>query len=256
VAESHSAEAGQIARDNPNLDVGLHAVVCQGRSVLPQSRISPIVNSEDYFPQRAAVTGLRWYFNKRARSSLNDELRAQVERHLQLVGYLNHIDGHLNFHVHPVVADILIGLAVEYKVPSLRLPREPVFTTLRLRRDHAMAKMTEAIIFRALCRRASRLMRERGLKSTDALFGLHQSGHIDEEYVLKVIDRLPDGITELYFHPAVDIGATPPSAQSQVEADILVSARVRDALAARGVALTNFGELSPQKFPAAATAAN
>jgi len=244
VAEAHRDEAALIARENPRLDVGLHAIVCKGRSVRPAAEIAPVVDGEGRFPENAVFAGLRWYFNKSLRARLAAELRAQVEKHLELVGYLNHIDGHLNFHVHPVVADILVELAVEYKVPCLRLPRERVLTTLRLRRDHAARKAIEALVFRTLSHRTWRLMRERGLKSTDSLFGLHQSGHLDEDYVAAVIDRLREGTTELYFHPAMDIGATPPSAPAQLEVEILTSPRIRDALAARSVKLTNFAELA------------
>jgi hopanoid biosynthesis associated protein HpnK len=250
VAEAHRDEAISLAREHPQLDVGLHAVVCRGRSVLPPAEIAPAVDAFGRFPDNPVLTGLRWFFDQQVRAKLEAELRAQVETHLKLVGYLNHIDGHLNFHVHPVVADILVGLAVEYKVPCLRMPREPLLTTLRLRRDHAARKAVEAAIFRALSSRTRRLMRKQGLRSTDSLFGLHQSGHLDEDYVVAIIDRIRDGNTELYFHPAMDIGATPPSASAQVELEILTSPRVRDALVARGVRLTNFAELARGAAPA------
>jgi predicted glycoside hydrolase/deacetylase ChbG (UPF0249 family) len=88
------------------------------------------------------------------------------------------------------------------------------------------------------------MMRERRLKSTDRLFGLHQSGHLDEDYVLSVIGRLGEGTTELYFHPAADIGGTPPPAEAQLEVEILTSARVRQALDSRGVELITFADLA------------
>ncbi len=172
---------------------------------------------------------MRYFFDRSMRSAMTDELRAQVERHLELVGYLNHIDGHLNFHVHPLFADILVNLAVEYKVTCIRLPRERVMTTIRLRRDNVARKLVESIIFRTLSRRTSRMMAERGLTSSDALFGLHQSGHLSEDYVVGVIDRIRDGTTELYFHPAADIGGVPPAVEAQLEVEILTSPRVRDA---------------------------
>jgi len=250
VAEAHRDEAISLAHEHPQLDVGLHAVVCRGRSVLPPAEIAPAVDALGRFPDNAVLAGLRWFFDQHLRAKLEAELRAQVEKHLELVGYLNHIDGHLNFHVHPVVADILIGLAVEYQVACLRMPRERVLTTLRLRRDHAARKAVEAVIFRALSSRTRRLMRKRGLKSTDSLFGLHQSGHLDEDYIVAIIHRLREGSTELYFHPAMDIGATPPSASAQVELEILTSPRVRDALLARGVRLANFAELARGDAPA------
>jgi hopanoid biosynthesis associated protein HpnK len=244
VAEPHAGEAARIARENPGLDVGLHAVVCRGRSVLPHAEIAPVVDAAGQFPQNPVMAGLRWFFARDLHRRLAAELRAQVERHLELVGYLNHIDGHLNFHVHPIVADILVDLAVEYKVPCLRLPRERVTVTMRLRRDHAARKLVEAMIFRTLSRRTRRLMRERGLKSTDWLFGLHQSGHLDEDYIVAVIENLREGATELYFHPALDIGGTPPAPSAQIEAEILRSRRVREALVRAGVVLTSFERLA------------
>lgn len=250
VAEPAARAAAELSRDNPGLDVGLHAVVCQGRSILDSSRLGAALNASGEFIDRPVAAGMRYFFDRSLRTAMTDELRAQVERHLELVGYLNHIDGHLNFHVHPLFADILVNLAVEYKVPCIRLPRERVMTTIRLRRDNATRKLVESAIFRTLSRRTRRMMIERGLTSTDALFGLHQSGHLSEDYVVGVIDRIRDGTTELYFHPAADIGGVPPSAAAQLEVEILMSPRVRDAIARNGIELTTFAELAKGKLAA------
>lgn len=250
VAEPAARAAAELARDNPGLDVGLHAVVCRGRSMLGASRLGAAVRGSGEFTDNPVAAGLRYYFDRLMRSAMTDELRAQVERHLELVGYLNHIDGHLNFHVHPLFADILVELAVEYKVPCIRLPRERVTTTLRLGRDHAPRKLVESIIFRALSRRTNRLMLARGLASTDALFGLHQSGHLSEDYVVGVIDRIREGTTELYFHPAADIGGVPPAPEAQREVEILTSTRVRDAIVRNRIELITFADLAKGKLAA------
>jgi len=244
VAEPAAHEASVLSRENPGLDVGLHAVVCQGQSLLGSSRLAGAVTESGKFIDQPVMAGLRYFFDRSLRSSMRDELRAQVERHLELVGYLNHIDGHLNFHVHPLFADIIVELAVEYKVTCIRLPRERVMTTLRLRRDHAARKLAESLIFRTLARRTRRLMATRGLRSSDALFGLHQSGHLSEDYVVSVIEKLRDGTTELYFHPAADVGGVPPSAEAQLEVEILTSVRVRAAIEQRGIKLATFAELA------------
>lgn len=250
VAEPAARAAAELARDNPGLDVGLHAVVCRGRSMLGASRLGAAVRGSGEFTDNPVAAGLRYYFDRLMRSAMTDELRAQVERHLELVGYLNHIDGHLNFHVHPLFADILVELAVEYKVPCIRLPRERVTTTLRLGRDHGPRKLVESIIFRALSRRTNRLMLARGLASTDALFGLHQSGHLSEDYVVGVIDRIREGTTELYFHPAADIGGVPPAPEAQREVEILTSTRVRDAIVRNRIELITFADLAKGKLAA------
>lgn len=250
VAEHASKAAAELARQNPALDVGLHAVACRGRSLLDASHLRGAVDASGRFLENPVLAGMRYFFDRSMRTKMTDELRAQVERHLELVGYLNHIDGHLNFHVHPLFADILIDLAVEYKVSCIRLPRERVTTTLRLRRDHAPLKLIESAIFRTLSRRTRRMMAERGLRSTDALFGLHQSGHLDEDYIVGVIDQLRDGTTELYFHPAADVGGIPPSAAAQLEVEILTSPRVRDAIDRGGIELITFADLSRRDLAA------
>ena len=236
--------AARAAHENPALDVGLHLVVCKGYSVLAPEKLAGVVDAGGRFVENPVLGGLRYFFNRSIRGRLRDECRAQIELHLKLVGYLNHIDGHLNFHAHPVLADIVIDLAAEYRVPCLRLPREPVFTTLALARDNAPRKLVESVIFRALSARAHRRMEARGLKSSDWLFGLHQSGNLSEKYVMGVIDRLREGVTEIYFHPAADLGGTPPPAAAQLEVEILTGANLRRRLGERGVRLTTFAELA------------
>jgi chitin disaccharide deacetylase len=238
------------ARECPGLDVGLHLVVCKGQSVLPPARLGALVDSAGRFVENPVRGGMHYFFNRRLRASLADECRAQIELHLELVGYLNHIDGHLNFHVHPVINDVLLELASEYRVPCIRLPREPVFMTLALARDNAARKLVEAVIFRALSRRARRKMTQRGIKSTDWLFGLHQSGNLTEHYMLDLIARLPPGLTEIYTHPAANVGGTPPSASAQREVEILTSPLLPVALTSVGARLTNFAELARDWPPA------
>jgi chitin disaccharide deacetylase len=244
VAGAARDEAAKLARENPALDVGLHLVVCRGYAVSPAAANAGLTGKSGEFAWNPTIAGMRYFFDRRVRISLRDEIRAQIELHLKLIGYLKHLDGHLNFHVHPTIADMVISLAVEYGIPYIRIPREPVLTTLALAQDHAVRKLYEAIIFRMLARRTRRMLDEHGIRTTDWLFGLHQSGRLSEDYVAGIVQRLRPGTTELYFHPASDIGAIPPPAEAQAEVGILTSARIREALDIAGARLTNFAELA------------
>ncbi|HXR35013.1 MAG TPA: hopanoid biosynthesis-associated protein HpnK [Candidatus Binataceae bacterium] len=251
VAEAACAQAAAAARECPELDVGLHLVVCQGRSVLEPARLAALVDADAAFTDSPVKAGLRYFFNRGLRQKLVDECRAQIETHLQLIGYLNHINGHLNLHVHPVMIDILVDLAVEYRVPCLRIPREPVLTTMRLSRDHGARKLVEAVIFRSLSARARRMMAPRGIRSVDWLFGLHQSGNMTERYLHGLLARLPDNCAiELYFHPASDLGGPPPSATAQREVDLLTNPHLRDLLVRHDIRLTTYGKLAANGWSA------
>lgn len=244
VAGAARDEAATLAHEHPALDVGLHIVVCSGHAVSPAAVSAGLTDRSGEFARNPTLAGLRYFFNRRIRTILRDEIRAQIELHLKLVGTLKHLDGHLNFHVHPTIADLMLALAVEYQIPCIRLPREPVWTTLALARDHAGRKLVEAVIFRSLARRTRRLLDERGIRTTDWLFGLHQTGHQSEEYVAGVLRRLRPGTTEIYFHPAADVGAIPPPAAAQAEVAILTSPRIRAVLDASGAQLTNFAAIA------------
>jgi hopanoid biosynthesis associated protein HpnK len=244
VAGAARDEAAALAHENPALDVGLHLVVCRGHAVNPAAASAGLTDQSGEFARNPTLAGMRYFFNRRMRTILGDEIRAQIELHLKLIGSLKHLDGHLNFHVHPTIADLTVALAVEYGIPCIRLPREPVWTTLALARDHAARKLIEAVIFRSLARRTRRLLDERGIRTTDWLFGLHQSGHLSEDYVAGVLRRLRPGTTEIYFHPATDVGAIPPAAEAQAEVAILTNARIREAIVSAGAQLTNFAELA------------
>jgi hopanoid biosynthesis associated protein HpnK len=249
VAGAARDEAAEIAAENPELDVGLHVTLCEGRSVLGHEHLHGMVNSAGRFRSSPVRAGIRYYFDRSMRAALRDELRAQVELHLQLTGRLAHIAGHLNFHIHPTVTDLLIELCVEYEIPCMRLPREPLLTTLRLARNNLPDKLCEAVIFGLLTLRMRRLMANGGIRTTDRVFGLHQSGHLSEAYVMGVIERLPAGLTEFYFHPAIPINPIQSDISTETDYGLLINPKVRAALIEHSIHLTNFAGLagSPQR---------
>lgn len=250
VAEPAAQEAAAAARDFPSLDVGLHIVACNGRSLLPARLISGLVDGSGQFPASEAWAGLRYALRPALRSQLQDEFRAQIERHLKLVGYLNHINGHHNLHLHPTLIEIITRLAAEYRVPCLRLVREPVAASLSLSHDHWLRKLRDHLIFTGLALRARRKMRKLRLSSNDCLFGFHQTGRLTEAYVLGALARLPeDRVTEFYFHPAIEVNGQPPMWPLQaVETAILTSSAVRDAIKQHGIRLMTFRELAGREI--------
>ena len=110
VAELAAKPAAESARHNPRLDVGLHAVVCKGRSVLDAAQLRGAVGLSGKFidnPPLMGRTALLLRLDRMRSKMTRRNSRAQSRTAIsKLVGYLNHIDGHLNFHVHPLFADI------------------------------------------------------------------------------------------------------------------------------------------------------
>src|ERR1700674_5214547 len=64
VAAAARDEAVGLARENPNLDVGLHLVVCRGHSVLSFDRLAGIVDAAGNFAGNPVAAGMRYFFNR------------------------------------------------------------------------------------------------------------------------------------------------------------------------------------------------
>jgi hopanoid biosynthesis associated protein HpnK len=178
------------ARRMPKLRVGLHLTLVDGKPLLPPSEIPTLVDEKGAFPSDLISAGVRWFFLPAARRDLRKEIAAQLAAFGATGLPLDHVNAHNHMHLHPTVLGIIIALAREYDVTAVRLPAEPPQPALAL--------------WLALMR--TRLKRA-GLKHNDVLVGLRDSGHLTEARVLTALDRLQDGVSEFYFHPAT--AATP-----------------------------------------------
>lgn len=241
------SEAVDLARATPTLSVGLHLMLVQGRAALPASEIPLLVDAGGLFGNAPIAAGFRYFFTPGVRAQLRHEIVAQLEKFLATGLPLSHVDGHLTIHMHPVVLEILVDVCDRYAIRAVRLPREPLAAALRYERRHAMRKLFEGTVFHALsCWALPRITRA-GLRHPDRMFGLHQTGHVSEDYLLTVLSELPDGVNELYCHPAlVDEEARrwrPSDYASQQELAALTSPRVREAIERSGIELITYRDL-------------
>jgi predicted glycoside hydrolase/deacetylase ChbG (UPF0249 family) len=215
-----AAEAAGIARDNPGLGVGLHLELCASQ------------------PERA---GARYFFSARARAGLEGEIRGQIEALLKLGIKPTHIDGHINIHVHPVIFPAVCRLAREYGIPRVRLPAGEWEALKGFPGSESLGTALLAGVFGAMGSFIDRAAE--GLDRPQS-WGLLRSGLMKEEYALWLIGRLPEGTTEMYFHPTINTAlrawAEPTAShQSTTELEALLSPKVRAALEARGVELVS-----------------
>jgi hopanoid biosynthesis associated protein HpnK len=242
------AEAVELAHATPSLSVGLHLVLVQGRAVSAPRDIPDLVDDAGMFRNSAVTAGFHYFFAPRLRQQIEHEICAQLEKYLGTGLPLSHVDGHLNIHMHPSVLAVLLQLASRYGIRAMRLPREPWRLSLRLDGRQRGRKLLEALIFRNLTRFARLRLAAHGIRHPDQMFGLHQSGHVTEPYLLGVLQHLPPGATEVYGHPAlVDAEARhwrPADYESEAEVAALTSARVRAAMRAADIELASYGDLS------------
>ena len=225
-------DAVRRAQAAPQLAVGLHVVLADGRAVLPPRRIPALVDDSGRFADRMARDGVRFFTLPRVRRQLEAEIRAQFAAFAATGVPLDHVNAHKHFHLHPTVLSMLLAIGAEYGSPPVRWPREPRWAAGR---DGGALGSALLAPWLALMRRR---LRAAGVACNDQLFGLAGTGAMDEARLLGILAALPEGLTEIYLHPATRNGLTSTMGayRHRDELDALLSARVRAAVRASGAA--------------------
>lgn len=228
-----AADAIERARRLPALAVGLHVVLVHGRPVLPPERVPDLVDQRGEFLVDLVRAGFRFFLRLGVRAQLAAEIRAQFERFAQSGLTLDHANAQSHMHAHPTVFALMLRVGREYGLRAVRIPREPFGGTRSIAPWLAL--------MRARARRA-------GIVTNDYAFGVNEAGALTEERVLQILERLPDGVTEIFFHPATApfAGADRGTERFQwvEELAALTSPRVRGAITRNGIESVTYGELS------------
>jgi predicted glycoside hydrolase/deacetylase ChbG (UPF0249 family) len=227
------SDAVSLALSHPSLDVGVHLVLVQGRSLV----------SGDPLPQSVAqlvrALALR-------RLDPDAELRAQIDTILAAGIRPTHLDTHKHTHLLTPVLDAVLRLAQDYRIPWLRRPFDlplpastrPVPASVRLAR-RAMAVVE---------RRFERRIRSQGVRTPDHFAGFQWTGRFTAEDLAALVRSLPPGVTEFMTHPGFcdeELRRAPTRLKESREAElkVLTDPRVRDALHEAGVRLAGYADL-------------
>ncbi len=220
------------ARSLPSLAVGLHVVLVHGRPVLPPERIPAIIGRDGLFLTDLVGAGVTFFFRPGAGRQLEAEIRAQFERFTATGLPLDHVDAQSHMHVHPTVFRLILKVGHDFGMRAIRIPREPYGGTRTIEPWVAL--------MRARARRQI-------VASNDYAYGVNDAGAMNETRVLRMLDALPDGVTELFFHPATGPfeGADTGTERFQWKEELaaLTSPAVRAALTRNNIANVTYGSL-------------
>ncbi len=196
VAAPAAADAVARASGLPGLNVGLHLVLVDGASLLGHARLPHITQADGRFSVDQAALGVKYFFSATARRELYAEIEAQFAAFAATGLELHHADAHKHFLLHPTIASMMIKVGRRYGLKRLRVPAEPpgIMKALGERvgfADYALYAWTRLLRWQA-----------RGMEMPDQVFGIKWSGHMTGERIERLLPLLPEGRSEIYFHPA------------------------------------------------------
>ena len=243
VSAPAAADAIARARRMPSLRVGLHLVLVEAWPTLPAAQLPDLTDADGLMRRDMERLGLDLALKPAARRHLSAEITAQFEAFRATGLALDHVNAHKHFHVHPLIAGAVLAIGPRYGMRAIRVPREPR-AVLRLAEPGATprAALDTAPWAALLAVRARRM----GLTIPDRTLGLAWSGAMTPPRVAALLANLPDGLTELYTHPATAGGfpGEAPGYAYAAERDALVAPEALTLLAEGKIIRGGFSDFS------------
>ena len=248
------AQAVQLARDTPGLDVGVHLNLNDGPPVAPRELVASLLNDAGEF--EGGPDGL---LLKIATRSLNlreveVEWNAQIGKVRDAGIAPTHLDGHKHVHMLPGLFEIALRLAKRHGIGAIRVSHEAsslrsALSSGELRGAVVLKQGVQARGLKLLARDAREQADRAGLSTADYFCGIAQTGELTREGVARLLRNLPEGTTELMCHPgyaddALRKTSTRLQASRQKEVEILTDPEIRNLVASQGIRLIDYAFLA------------
>ena len=243
--------AVSISACAPRLGIGVHLNLSEGVPVSPTFKVPSLVDARG----RLHLTPSRlWAGILRRKVSLSDvgrELRAQIEKVIGAGISPTHLDGHKHVHVLPGISAIVIRLAQQFGIGNVRCPLEDSPNLGRLlgeSHDVYTPVLKQYLVGRGVsgfARRFRKKLAPAGLLCSGHFYGLSETGFLNVQGVQDIVNRIPEGVSELMCHPGyvdadlVETG-TRLLLQREIELEALRAPEVRRRVAHQGIQLMSY----------------
>jgi hopanoid biosynthesis associated protein HpnK len=249
VGAKAASDAVNRAGRLPSLRVGLHMVLVDGRPVLPPEAIPDLVDRRGEFSSNLPKAGLNFFLRHEIRRQMEAEIRAQFREFGKTGLPLDHVNAHHHMHLHPTVGRLILKVGSKHGVRAMRLPYEPPLRSWHATRKAPFQKMAGWLLLYPWITILRKELRQRDILSNDFLFGFYDSGNIRLDSVLCLLSLLPEGITEICFHPTTGRCRCPgrelnqDDSYTETELEALTNPSLLQALEAYGIQLMSFCDL-------------
>jgi len=239
-------EAVAIARDNPDLPVGIHLSLLWGRPISDPARVPTLVDRDGAFPRSLGTLARRYFLGRLSPAEVELEFRTQIGKFLDQGLDPTHLDTHKHVHCLPGVMRALISVADELGIRRVRLPYENGAVRRPPGSGLSWKVSGKRNAIRLLCRNARTELERAGIRTTDHFVGLDYMEDLNARNLQWILTRVPGGVTEVMCHPGYADAQLARWARAlpdrEQELAGLCDAGVRECADAR-VELTHYGEL-------------
>lgn len=198
--KSFSAAINDIIPECPNLGIGAHLNIIEGKSL---TNCPHLTDNKGNFNKGYLYLILN-SFNKKFLEQVENEFRAQIEK-IKEQTPIDHIDSHVHTHAIPNIFKITCKLAQEYNIPYIRTQNEKFYTIKDKSKTYTINFLINIIkilllkIFTLLNRKT---LKNFDLKTNKYIIGVGYTGMMNSETIkcgLEVINK--ECLVEALIHP-------------------------------------------------------
>jgi chitin disaccharide deacetylase len=242
--------AVKLALTTPGLGVGVHLNLSDGAPAADPETITSVVNDRGELSGGPENLLLRLARRSLRLEEVESEWDAQIQKIRDVGIRPTHLDGHKHVQMLPGLFDIALGLAKRHAIPAIRISLEDS----RLRTALSSGAPSGGVVMKQgfqarglkLLARDAREQAERwGIAGADYFCGIAQTGAFTREGVLRLLQILPEGTTELMCHPGyvdaeLENSPTRLKACREAELAIFTDTQVRNLVASQGIRLIDY----------------
>ena len=250
------AEAVPLAQSVPQLSVGCHVVLIDGRPVLDSSKI-PSLTAAEQFRDGLKSFAARAIAGRMDSEQICAEVTAQICK-IQSAGIaVSHVDTHKHTHLFPPILRPVLRAARECGVRAIRNPfgpRFPLKSSQLLARPNLWTRYAEVRILRRFAGKFREAVDREGFATPDGTLGIEVTGTLDETLFRAIAQSIPKGTWEFVCHPGyndADLRAanTRLRESRETELRVLTLPGARELLSREGIELISYRELGQRPQP-------
>jgi predicted glycoside hydrolase/deacetylase ChbG (UPF0249 family) len=242
----------ELARSTPGLGVGIHLNLSDGEPVAERELVATLLNERGELEGRPESLLLRLARRSILLEEVEREWDAQIQKARDSGIEPTHLDGHRHVQMLPGLFEIALRLAKRHGIGAVRVSHEG--SSLRAALSAGAKQKGTVVMKQGVQARGLKLLapdaREQaeraGIATADYFCGIAQTGELTREGVLRLMEILPEGTTELMCHPGyvdreLENSATRLQASRQAEVEILTDTGIRNLVASQGIRLIDYG---------------
>ncbi|MGB2664884.1 MAG: ChbG/HpnK family deacetylase [Candidatus Acidiferrum sp.] len=247
-----------VARANPELGVGVHLNLSDGRPTAKPEDVRGLLNSAGELEGSPESLLLRIASRGLEPIEVEREWDAQIQKIRNTGIAPTHLDGHKHVQMLPGLFEVALRLAKKHGIRAIRVSHEE--SKLRSILSSGGEQNTGVLLkqgvqargLKLLARDAREMADHAGMVTTNYFCGIAQTGVLTREGMENLLRNLPEGATELMCHPGyadedLKRSATRLQQSRQTELEILTDPGIRKLVATQGIRLISYqlmGELA------------